>query len=144
MWAWSIHHRPCVFLLPVTGHPPYSQIERDLLALPVRLSGLGIINPVSSAQSSFETSSNITAPLVAAIATQDLNHHLSRPATKEIKTSIHKNNHEKQKHTAEHVYNQSTKALCRSAKERGSSSVLPLDDHGFALHKGDFQDALCL
>ena len=21
MWAWSIHHRPCVFLLPVTGHP---------------------------------------------------------------------------------------------------------------------------
>ena len=150
-----VHHLQCIVssiqynhLIPaITGRPPYSQIERDLLALPVRLSGLGIINPVSSAQSSFETSSNLTAPLVAAIATKDLNHHLSRPATKEIKTSIHKNNREKQKHTAEHVYNQSTKALCRSAKERGSSSwlsVLPLDDHGFALHKGDFQDALCL
>ena len=75
---------------------PCSQIERDLLALPVRLSGLGIINPVSSAQSSFETSSNLTAPLVAAITTQDLNHHLNRPATEEIKTSIHKNNREKQ------------------------------------------------
>ena len=135
-------------LIPaITGRPPCSQIERDLLALPVRLSGLGIINPVSSAQSSFETSSNLTAPLVAAITTQDLNHHLNRPATEEIKTSIHKNNREKQKHTAEHVYNQSTKALCRSAKERCSSSwlsVLPLDDHGFALHKSDFRDALCL
>ena len=40
-------------LIPaITGRPPCSQIERDLLALPVRLSGLGIINPVSSAQSS--------------------------------------------------------------------------------------------
>ena len=114
-------------LIPaITGRPPCSQIERDLLALPVRLSGLGIINPVSSAQSSFETSSNLTAPLVAAIATQDLNHHLNRPATEEIKTSIHKNNREKQKHTAEHVYNQSTKALCRSAKERDQFFSLAL------------------
>ena len=143
----SIHNH----LIPaITGRPPCSQIERDLIALPIRLGGLGIINPVSSAESSFKASSNLTAPLVAAIATQDLNHHLSRSATKEIKISIHKNNRQIQKHTAEHVYNQLTPQLKRSvdlAKERGSSSwlsVLPLDDHGFSLHKGDFRDALCL
>ena len=143
----SIHNH----LIPaITGRPPCSQIERDLIALPIRLGGLGIINPVSSAESSFKASSNLTAPLVAAIATQDLNHHLSRSATKEIKISIHKNNRQIQKHTAEHVYNQLTPQLKRSvdlAKERVSSSwlsVLPLDDHGFSLHKGDFRDALCL
>ena len=43
-----------------------------------------------------------------------------RPATKEIKTSIHKNNHEKQKHTAEHV-------ACNLLKKE------EIDDHGFAL-----------
>ena len=35
-------------LIPaLTGCPPCSREERDLLALPVRLGGIGIINPVS-------------------------------------------------------------------------------------------------
>ena len=58
-------------LIPaLTGRPPCSRIERDLLALPVRLGGVGIINPVSSSQRSFEASVRLTTPLVAAIATQ--------------------------------------------------------------------------
>ena len=51
-------------LIPaLTGRPPCSMEERDLLALPVRLGGMGIINPVSSSQRVFEASVRLTSPL---------------------------------------------------------------------------------
>ena len=57
---------------PLTGRPPCSREERDLLALPVRLGSMGLINPVSTAQHALEASVKLTSPLVATIATQDL------------------------------------------------------------------------
>ena len=48
------------------------------------------------------------------------------------------------------MYDQLTPELKRCvdlSKEKGSSSwlsVLPLEEHGFYLHKGEFRDALCL
>ena len=38
----------CKFLPAITGQSALSDVERDLLALPSRLGGLGIINPVTS------------------------------------------------------------------------------------------------
>ena len=106
----------------ITGSPPCSQVERDLLALPVTFGGLGITNPAASAQSHYEASYTLTTPLDAAIATQNQDHSLN---WSEIKSSIHKSNCNHQKHNAEHVYNQLTPQLKRSvyfAKEKGSSS----------------------
>ena len=45
--------------------------ERDLLALPVRLGGMGLVNPVSDSAYAFEGSKHITAPLVVLIISQD-------------------------------------------------------------------------
>ena len=59
-------------LIPaLTGRDVCSAPERDLLALPVRLGGLGLINPAQESTSAFESSKRITAPLVALIVVQD-------------------------------------------------------------------------
>ena len=138
-------------LIPaLTGRPPCSRIERDLLALPVRLGGVGIINPVSSSQRSFEASVRLTTPLVAAIATQDQDQTVDILKVIEVKASLRQSNRDYQKLQAESTYNQLSSQLKRYvdlAKERGASSwlsVLPLDNHGFSLHKGGFQDAISL
>ena len=138
-------------LIPaLTGRPPCSRVERDLLALPVRLGGVGIINPVSNSQHMFEASVRLTTPLIAAIATQDQDQLIDTSEVMEIKSSIRKSNRDHQKHLAESVYDCLSPQLKRFvdlAREKGTSSwlsVLPLDDHGFSLHKGEFRDALCL
>ena len=62
-------------LLPaLTGRKGITDLERDLLALPIRLSGLGIPNPtrVSSIQHGY--SQNILAPLTALILQQDMSY----------------------------------------------------------------------
>ena len=59
-------------------------------------------------------------------------------------------NHQKQDEQAHSVYDWLTPQLKRCtdlSKEKGSSawlSVLPFDEHGFLLHKGEFRDALAL
>ena len=68
----------------------------------------------------------------------------------EIKASVRHSNRSLQDQQAETVYGQlspQSKRLFDLAKEKGASSwlsVLPIDDHGFSLHKGAFRDALCL
>ena len=50
----AIRHK----LLPViTGKPPFNDLERQLIALPVRLGGLGIPNPTERSQQEFEINS---------------------------------------------------------------------------------------
>ena len=92
----------------------------------------------------------LTTPLVAAIATQDQDQTVDIFKVIEVKASLRQSNREYQKLQAESTYNQLSSQLKRCvdlAKERGASSwlsVLPLDDHGFSLHKGRFQDAISL
>ena len=57
------------FIPALTGS---SVAERDLLALPARLGGLGLTKPTSESAHAFEASKHITAPLVALIVAQDL------------------------------------------------------------------------
>ena len=124
--------------------------ERDILALPVRLGGMGITNPTSTSQRNFDTSERITSPLVAAIKTQVQNCQVDIFEVTSIKSSVRHLNREHQLQLAESVYNHLTPQLKRNvelAREKGSSSwlsVLPLDDHDFSLHKGQFRDAVCL
>ena len=53
------------------GCAPPSKLTRDLLALPVRLGGLGLVNPTETSDK-FQASMKLTAPLVAIIVSQDL------------------------------------------------------------------------
>ena len=137
------------FIPAITGHPPCSPLERQLLALPPRLGGLGLSNPSSDSQSEFESSKQVTGSLVALIVVQDLNGSVT-DEPKRTKASIRKAKREKQLADAHEVRQQLTqqqKRLMECATEKGASAwvtTLPIDDHGFFLHKGDFRDALCL
>ena len=51
-------------LIPaLTGKHSVSEEIRNLLTLPVRLGGLGIVNPVQQAQSHYQASKNITSTI---------------------------------------------------------------------------------
>jgi len=57
----SIHQK----LIPaLSGRPSCSNIERDLLALPTKLGGMSLSNPTVTAESEFDASKEVTAPLV--------------------------------------------------------------------------------
>ena len=138
-------------LIPaLTGRPPCSSIERDLLALPARLGGLGLRDPSTISSECFHSSERITAPLVALIVSQDATESADPNTTSTLKKEVKKRNHQRQDERARTVYDQLTSELKRCvdlSKEKGSSSwlsVLPLEEHGFYLHKGEFRDALCL
>ena len=60
------HH----FLPSLTGRSAFSDAERDLMALPVRLGGLGIANSTQQASHHHNTSQKATAPLIALILQQ--------------------------------------------------------------------------
>ena len=51
------------FIPAVTGHSPPGELERDLFALPTRIGGVGIINPVKMCVSEFSASNKLTMPL---------------------------------------------------------------------------------
>ena len=125
-------------------------LERDLLDLPVRLGGMGIVNPISMSQHVFEASVKLTSPLVVTIISQVQDQTADVFKVMEIKASIRQSNRDHQVQQAETVYEHLSPQLKRYvdlAKEKGASSwlsVLPLDDHDFSLHKGAFRDAICL
>ena len=58
------------FLPKPTGQNPFNDTERELMALPARLGGLGISNPVDQAPSQHRTSIAVTTPLVDLILQQ--------------------------------------------------------------------------
>ena len=66
------------FIPILFGRLPCSSTERDLYALPVRLGGLGLINPCSAVSSSFRDSEKLTAPLVALLTAQCMTHTVDR------------------------------------------------------------------
>ena len=138
------------FIPALFGRPPCSSIERDLYALPVCLGNLGLMNPYSAASSAFHDSEKLTAPLVALIVAQRMTQTVDRDHVRNLKQSIRKNNRDHQTLFADTLHSQLSPSLKRCAdlaREPGSSSwltVLPIQEHGFHLYKGDFWDALFL
>ena len=61
-------------LIPAITDHKCNELERDILALPVRLGGLGLGNPIHEANHEYESSAKVTAPLVERIISQT--HHL--------------------------------------------------------------------
>ena len=121
-----------------------------LLSLPVRLGGLGLINPSATSDDMLQASVKLTAPLVAIIATQDQTRDVNPDDILSARKEIRVSNRQHSEDQANAIYSQLTPQLKRCvdlAKERGASSwlsVLPLSEQGFHLHKGEFRDALCL
>ena len=139
------------FIPSLTGRDSISDLERKLLVLPPHLGGLGITIP--SEESIFEHSSSVKvcAPLVALIVQQNPTFSASTIFDQQQeKQRVRQLRRLKQKDTAQQLEQELPRHLRRAKElgsEKGASSwltALPIDELGFALHKGDFRDALCL
>jgi hypothetical protein len=137
-------------LIPLlTGRDDISDVERNLLALPCRLGGMGLVNPVAISDEQYTSSCNITRPLVSLILekmytipegmNEEVNH---------VKISIRSQRRSRQEELASNLeLNNKMARHVEFAKEKGSSiwlSTLPLENNGFALHRSEFKDAVAL
>ena len=113
----------------LTGQPPPNDELRDLLALPARLGGLALTNPMSLADLEYSASSKVSNALKNAILQQSFHYpgHV-----------IHKQEEAKGE----------VRRLKRDSSTQTAASIwltsLPIQEFRFALHKRAFQDAPAL
>ena len=138
-------------MVTLTGRPPPSDLECTLFALPARLGGLGIGIPSKNAARELHSSLLVTSILCDHILSQD-HEYGYEIITKQLETNalVCQKNNVKTSTDAEEICEFLPVSLQRAvdlAKEKGSSTwltALPLVEHGFALHRGAFHDALAL
>ena len=139
------------FIPALTGRPAPSNIERDLLSLPTKLGGLGLISPVSSADIEHSSSLHLTSQLVCSLIQQSP-HHTNQSGPAILPKSRAVIRREKDQHHMEHAalikeqLQPSLQHAMELASDKGASnwlSALPLREYGFDLSKSDFRDALC-
>ena len=139
------------FLPSLTGQNAFNDADRDLEALPVRFGGLGIIDPCRQSTTNNNASEKITAPLVALILQQSHTYSSETKAEqlrarKDTRTLCRQQEAKAAAELKDKLPSNLQKALTVSAEKGASSwlSTLPIEEHGFTLHKGAFKDALCL
>ena len=142
----SIRHK----LIPaITGRNAITDAERKLLALPCRLGGLGLIDPTNVSTIQYRDSEKITEPLVAIILEQkQASPYETWTEMKRVRSSTKKEKRQKLEEEAAAIeLSESLKRSLELASEKGASlwlTALPLERHGFALHKSAFRDAISL
>ena len=134
-------------LIPAITDHQVSTDERSLLALPVRMGGLGLANPSESSSLEYEVSVTVTEPLVQRIVAQ--NH--QPPDVADMRSAISHTGAKKNeflKGKEETVKNSLSPRSLRAAElasEKGASSwltVIPIKDQGYDLNKREFRDAV--
>ena len=138
-----------VLIPSITDHHCTTPSERDLLALPVRLGGLGIINPSQDADLQYQASMKTTAPLVEKIVSQ-VHETPDDTVVSALQQSARREKNEVLRTRLHEIKNSLTLKTQRAvelASEKGASNwltVIPIDEMGFTLNKGEFRDALKL
>ena len=138
-------------LIPAIVGRKISDLERRLLALPVRFGGIGILNPVETANFEYETSIKITGNLTNIIYHQE--NTWENYSEERVKNTISKTKQDKEKRLLQEF--ESIKALVKDemkinldlAREKGSGSwltALPIQALGYVLNRQEFRDSLCL
>ena len=125
-----------------------SEAERDLVALPVRMAGNGLINPSESADAEDSASIRVSSPLVSKIEEQSH----GTPDEAEVQR-VYATRREKDHGLREELeemkamFPDKTQRAVDLACEKGASNwltVIPLKDMDFDLNKREFRDALKL
>ncbi|XP_068704061.1 uncharacterized protein [Montipora foliosa] len=136
-------------LIPAIVERKCSKLDRDVLALPVRLGGLGLSNPCHEAAREHASSIQVTSPLVEHIVAQT--HQLPDESLIESGClAVKRGRAEELSGIAENlkqIVPRKTKRALELAQEKGSSvwlTVLPLQEQGFNLSKREFRDAVKL
>ena len=164
-WSYLTRTVPCIgdhlkrlddilrtdFIPNITSRPPPNDVNRKLLALPARLGGLGISIPSLNSDDNYNASLSVTAPLRQLIYSHDIKYsHQALTNQMLTKSDIQRKRREQATTDANNLRDELTPTLQKAmdlAREKGSSSwltALPLEEHGFSLHKGAFVDALAL
>jgi hypothetical protein len=137
-------------LIPAICGKKVNDIERNLLALPARLGGMGIINPVESANFEYESSCELTAEQQEFVANQKADGKLNTKHLNSIKLAIKQRRSEVFSEKLEKVVESldtSKRRLLESVMEKGASSwlsCLPLKSEGYNLNKQEFRDSVKL
>ena len=127
-----------------------SEELRNFIALPCKLGGMGIINPVEIANEEYVNSCKLTKKLTNLIIQQEHSYTVSEDEIKKIRSKIQKKRMEKQQRTLSSLRDKMSYMEIRLndiAQEQGLSSwliVLPIKRLGFNLSKSDFWDAVRL
>ncbi|XP_064388231.1 uncharacterized protein LOC135336398 [Halichondria panicea] len=115
-------------LIPaLSGLPSCSTLERDLLALPVRHGGLGIVNPTTLPSQFYKASETICKPLVSLIVSQDMDQNADPMITATAKRDVRALNRAEHAQQANDVKDKLPSDLKRHAdlaSEKGASSWL--------------------
>lgn len=136
-------------LIPAITERTCSQLDRDILALPARLGGMGLSNPCQDVKREHDSSIKVTAPLVERIIEQVHqlpDDSLVKPLQQEAMNEKTKDNAERAQSIKE-MASPKTQRVLELAAEKGSSmwlTVLPLQSLGFNLNKREFRDAVRL
>jgi len=125
--------------------------EWAMLTLPIRFGGLGIFNPCKSAHENYQFSVSITSPLTSAIIKQlssfDCSILQQQHTLKQEALSIKQKNLFNSFSSLYSTLSTGLHLSLKLANKKGAPSWLstfPLECHGFALHKGNFFDAIVL
>ncbi len=137
-----------IFIPTLTSQNAPNDKERQLLA---RLGGLGISNPSERSTLHYSTCETIAGPFVSLILDQsdEIGPEVKRDQVR-MKSNAQKFRRQIDERTASDLKETLPTNLQKSltiCSEKGTSSwlsALPITEHGFALHKGAFRDALCL
>ena len=136
-------------LIPAITERKCNQLDRNILALPVRLGGLGLGNPSLEARREYASSVKVTKPLVEQIVSQSHQlpeDSLTKLAHQEVRSERSKELEQRTERIKEMAPRKTQRGL-DLATEKGSSAwltVLPLQDLGFNLNEREFRDAVKL
>ena len=138
-------------LIPtLIGRPTPSNSQCSLFSLPTRMGGLNITLP-SSLKNEHRWSIDLTTPLTSSIRDcTDTSYDTIQFAQEKAKKKIYLEREALLKSRYEQInpdFPDDLRFAVKLAQEKGASSwlnVLPIQEHGFSLHKSDFRDALAL
>ena len=136
-------------LIPSLTEHNCSQVERDLVALPARMGGLGLTNPSEIAELEYSASIMVTRPLVDQIVAQS---HQSpiQSVVRTLQQHAQKTRDDDLWERLTELQNSLPEKIQRAlelANEKGASSwltVIPVKDLDFTLNKREFRGAIRL
>ena len=136
-------------LIPALFGSDLTVNEREILTLPIKNGGLGLRKVVDYADISYEASISINQPLITQILTQsdDLPEVNKVKEVKSAALLAYKSKINEKHDDVKNSQEANMQRFIEQLSEPGASSwlgALPLQEQGFNLTKGEFQDALAL
>ncbi len=138
-------------LIPALIGRKVSDVERRILALPVRLGGMGIENPAENSMHEFNTSAAVTKNLTEIIYNQekDFTNYNKEEVINQVKLRKGQKEDRLKDELKEisNLVNNKMKRNLELAQEKGSGawlSALPIQSCGYTLNKQEFRDSVCL